>query len=221
MRHLKISLFFVFVLLALGQNLADTQPPQVLDQDAWQELTEDLDYTETEPQPKKKTREFRLPNLNLNTTFFKYLFFSVILILLIYVLIRYVRALQSNARVKQALQVDVTTLQQAEKNPLKANLTKLIEDLVAAQQYREATRAYFLLVLQRMHLLGLIQWEKPKTNFDYVKALSGSTLHPSFSQLTYYFEIIWYGQQQVDRNQFKSIEPEFINLLRQLQSDEE
>jgi hypothetical protein len=215
----KLILFFVFAAL-LYPTLATTSPKTdgPLDESQWQEITKDLDYTEKERE-KKNTNWPSLPNFNLNGQLIKYAFFTLVLSVLIYFLVRYILTLQGNAAAREDMQVEVKTLREAEENPLTANLTALIAKLVAEGDYRGAVRAYFLLVLQTMHRNKRIEWKKPKTNFDYVREVANEPFQPEFSKLTYYFELVWYGQQGVLKNDFNRLEPEFTQLLKALKND--
>lgn len=209
----------ILLFLFLSPGIANGQD-KTMDEDTWQEITEGVDYTEEVKERKGDTEKGRIPDLSLGASVFKYLFFGIVLAILIYFLVRYLLTLQGTAKAEQEIQVEVTDLRQAEENLLKANLVKLIENLVAQKKYREATRAYFLLVLQRLHNQGIIEWKKPKTNFDYVYEVRDKSFGQSFSRLTYYFELIWYGKQDVDLPAFEQIQPQFTDLLKQLQGDE-
>ncbi len=215
----KLILLFAFAVLV--QPIFATSPAKTdgpLDEGQWEELTEDLDYSEKERE-KKDTNWPNLPNFNLNGQLIKYVFFTLVLGVLIYFLLRYILTLQGNAAAREDMQVEVKTLREAEENPLTANLTALIAKLVAEGDYRGAVRAYFLLVLQTMHRNKRIEWKKPKTNFDYVREVANQPFQPEFSKLTYYFELVWYGRQGVLKSDFNRLEPEFILLLKALKND--
>lgn len=211
--------FIILALFWLAPELANAQE-KTMDEAAWQEITEGVDYTEVIKERKDDAEKGGIPDLSLGASVFKYFFFGIVLAVLIYFLVRYLLTLQGTAKAEQEIQVEVADLRQAEENLLKANLVKLIESLVAQKKYREATRAYFLLVLQRLHNQGLIEWKKPKTNFDYVYEVADKSFGQNFSSLTYYFELIWYGQQDVDYAAFEKIQPQFNDLLTQLQGNE-
>ena len=102
---------------------------------------------------------------------------------------------------------------------MKADLNSLISKLVANGDYRGATRAYFLLVLQRMHRKNLIQWAKPKTNFDYVDEVRKQPFYNDFDGLTTVFEHIWYGEHQLDAVRFSDHEKRFKQLLAKLPNE--
>ncbi len=115
--------------------------------------------------------------------------------------------------------ISVNNLAEAEANPMKADLKSLISKLVAESDYRGATRAYFLLVLQRLHRKNLIVWAKPKTNFDYVHEVRKQPFYNDFNRLTSVFEHVWYGEHQVDANRFSDHEKRFQQLLAKLPNE--
>ncbi len=207
----QLLVIFVFLLLMVQLVPAQKTTNQPLDEEVWQELAEDMDYTEEKTE--KTDLDINAPKLNFDWSFFKYVFFFVVLGVLVYFLVKYLLGLQGNAAVKEAIQIEVNTLQEAEENPMQANLTQLIDKLISEGNYREATRAYFLLVLQRMYHNKLIEWKKPKTNFDYVREVADKPFEKRFSHLTTYFELIWYGKQPVAQADFQRIEPQFKKLL--------
>lgn len=220
MKTIKLILLFCLLWMLLPTNICLAQY-NTLDEEEWRAQTENLEYNEEPEEPKEITPDAKSKfDFAPFAATLKYVFFFTVLGLLIFFLVRYILNLQGNAVVETEMQIEVNTLREAEQNVLKANLIKLIEQLVAEQKYREATRAYFLLVLQRLHLSGNIDWKKPKTNFDYVREVASKPFGNYFNQLTGYFEWIWYGQQPVDEVRFRQIEPEFIHLLKQLQAGE-
>lgn len=215
-RQLKsnILLTFVFVLFAVS-GITQTQP---ITEEAWKEATENIDYTEAE----KETKDLpSTPNFdwNINTTFIKYAFFFIVLGVLIYFLVRYLLTLQSNALATSDTKIEVNSLEEAEENPMLADLEKLIKSLLAEQKFREATRAYFLLILQKLYAQKLIQFKKQKTNFDYVSEVYSKDLKEEFSSLTTYFERIWYGEMNIEKPDFASIEPQFLSLLSKIENE--
>lgn len=215
-KFLLLLLFSLVLAVGFAEKHESANGP--LHQDRWEELAEDLDYEEDERKPKdRNVPKFKL--FNFDSQILKYGFFAIVLGILVYILIRYLLTLQGNAAVREDLQVEVKTLREAEENPLIVNLSALITKLVAEGDYRGAVRAYFLLVLQTLHRHKRIEWKKPKTNFDYVREVATEPYFAAFSKLAYYFELVWYGQQDVEKSDFARLEPEFTQLLKALKKD--
>lgn len=92
------------------------------------------------------------------------------------------------------------------------DISLLIQEAIQANNYRLATRYYYLLVLKRLSEKELIQWESQKTNSDYLKELSDQTIKDHFKGITKLYDFIWYGSFTIDENAYKKIEQQFISI---------
>ena len=82
--------------------------------------------------------------------------------------------------------------------------------------YRKATRYYYLLLLKRMNEKELITYDKDKTNSEYVFDLQKLELRKQFSYLLYIYDYVWYGEFKVDELNFKTIENEYESFFKLL-----
>jgi hypothetical protein len=204
------GLIFLLTLsfVAIGQE-------QPLDAKKWEEVTKDIDYNEKVEEPKKDVNMPKF-DLGISKEVIKYTFFTIVLSILIYFLVRYLINLQGTGTSKEEFKITVNSLQEAEENPMESDLEKLIAKLIAEEKFREATRAYFLFLLQQLFAQKQIEWHKRKTNFDYLREVNGKEFYDSFKQLTQYFELVWYGGEAVTKQQFIATEPEFLNLVKRI-----
>ncbi len=74
------------------------------------------------------------------------------------------------------------------------NFTQLISIAVADNDYRLAIRYSYLQLLQELDKKELIQWEKHKSNYDYIMATRKRSFFTSFVDLTGIYENAWYGE---------------------------
>ncbi len=102
-----------------------------------------------------------------------------------------------------------------------SELEKLLSKYIQEGNYREAVRIYFIFIIKELREKGWIHWEKKKTNTAYLFELRNRKQYPSFSQVTLIFEIIWYGDRMIDEEQFRLIRPQFEELLKSIQSENE
>lgn len=84
------------------------------------------------------------------------------------------------------------------------NFDDLIEESVSKRDFRKAVRLHFLKLLKDLTDQQLIAWKIDKTNNDYSIELSNSKYSSKFKQLVLLYEYIWYGDFQLDENNFKS-----------------
>ena len=96
------------------------------------------------------------------------------------------------------------------------DIPKLIEKAIADAEYRLATRYYFLLILKKLRDKELIDYEYQKTNEAYQKELSKTVLDDHFSEVTRYYDYIWYGDFAVDDSLFVIVKKDFEDLLSQI-----
>ena len=210
----KVVYFIIFFLAIWGTHAKENT---TLDREKWQDLTEDVDYIE-----ESRDAGISWPNVNFNidSKLVKYILFLLIIGLLVYVLVRYIISLQQAGRMNNdQVRVQVANLNEAEENPMQADLEWLIEKLLREEDFRGATRAYFLLVLQRLNNSGRIEWKKPKTNFDYVHEVEKEPFFADFKRVTFLFEEVWYGQKVQNAERFAQTSDSFQHLLKQLRHE--
>lgn len=93
---------------------------------------------------------------------------------------------------------------------------KAIEGALSDQQFRLATRLYYLQVLKSLSNQDLIEWRLNKTNRSYIYELKPIELRQEFESLTTLFEYIWYGDFLISAIEFESIQNQFSNFNRSI-----
>lgn len=113
----------------------------------------------------------------------------------------------------------ITKLDLDEVAPTEIPLTELermLRDALARNDFRAAVRIYFIFILRDLSNKSWIRWEKEKTNFQYLREMNGRPEYDAFNTSVGYFEIIWYGKREIDRQTFDKIQPDFTKLLDHL-----
>lgn len=175
-----------------------------------------FDYTE---KPKKKSN-FKLPNISISPVVLKFLlytFLSVGLILVIYFILKNAGGFSFAGRgnkIKAALGEEYE-LENPE-NIENLNFKQLIEKAKSQSDYRRAVRYYHLWILQRLTEKKLIHWNKNKTNYDYFLELNEKKIQSDFSNNSYIYDYIWYGNFDLNREEFTTAESNFLNTLNKL-----
>ena len=88
----------------------------------------------------------------------------------------------------------------------------LIQQAVTAGNFRRATRLHYLKLLKEMTDRGQLAWRPEKTNQDYLREMTDEGLKTAFSNLTRYFEYIWYGNFPVSAGLFEQVSDSFRNF---------
>lgn len=91
---------------------------------------------------------------------------------------------------------------------------KLLEQALAGNDLRSATRFTFLLALQHLQLRKHIKWHKEKTNYQYLYELKPELQEP-YSHLTRVYEYVWYGEADIDKELFDKLNG-YYKYLKQL-----
>ena len=99
----------------------------------------------------------------------------------------------------------------------KSELELLLDDALAKEDYREAIRIYFIFTIRGLIKKDWIEWEKEKTNFSYLTEMRGNQYETQFESCVSVYEIVWYGERDISKEEFKILEPRFKNLVSNLE----
>lgn len=92
------------------------------------------------------------------------------------------------------------------------DLDALLEAALRDRRYRDAARYQYLRALQALAEQGVIEWDKHKTNGDYlaeVRRADRPGLNGPFADITRLFEWIWYGEFPMDELRFARVRARF------------
>ena len=99
----------------------------------------------------------------------------------------------------------------------KSELERRLEEALANNDYRLATRIYFIFIIKELSDKSLIHWEKEKTNYSYLLEMRNHQHYNAFSEAIMLYELIWYGKRKVSVDDYKSIEPVFKTFLTKIE----
>jgi hypothetical protein len=88
---------------------------------------------------------------------------------------------------------------------------RAIQDAIDTKNFRIAVRLLYLQSLKNLTDHGLINWQLN------VQELENNEVQQVFRDLTFQFEINWYGDVPIDQNEFVSVKDQFNRFNRQLQ----
>jgi hypothetical protein len=80
----------------------------------------------------------------------------------------------------------------------------LIDESIRRSEYRTAIRYLYLFSLQKLSDHHLIDWVPGKTNREYELELQEKSVGIYFTQLGYYFEYAWYGEFELNSENFQN-----------------
>lgn len=98
------------------------------------------------------------------------------------------------------------------------DIPKLIAKAQKAGNYRLAIRFYYLWILKLLRDHELIDYQAQKTNQEYEKELKDPKLIGSFSELTYLYDFVWYGEFEVEKNEYDHLQKRFVQMENHLKN---
>jgi len=192
------------------------------DEQKWNELRDGIKYAE---EVEKKEKDYTTPTSNwpkLDWSFleaFKYVFIGIVIALLALALVWFFTkgVLFGNKKTKleeeQAAFLTEENLEKVEFGYLEQALDKAL----LQRNFRMAIRIHYLWLLKVLYEKELINWKKDKTNHVYISELANKSSEESatsFRKLTLWYEKAWYGERNIDENDFRMVETYFVDFRK-------
>ncbi len=240
---LPCLLIFFVSLPAFPQNKVEILPAPVekkFDHGKWEKLTRGLSFEkkkiepydkekelkkreEAEKQAAENTKEYTAPekssssfNFSLDGGIARFILFTIVIVVLVFVLIRIFGG-NILARGDKAITTPLTIRESdPEEHIDESDLEKLRTRALQQKEFRLALRLYYLMLLKELSLHGFINWKKDKTNYEYIRELSGKSFQSEFRSVTLAFERSWYGNGLIGEKEYEVLSEPFGRLLRQL-----
>ncbi|CAM3977784.1 DUF4129 domain-containing protein [Flavobacterium branchiophilum] len=96
---------------------------------------------------------------------------------------------------------------------------KLIQKAIKNKSNRLTIRYYYLWLLQTLSDQKLIEWDKEKTNSDYIYELKSTKHKNDFSYLSYLYNNIWYGEFQITDYTYEQAIHTFKKALKEFKNE--
>lgn len=140
----------------------------------------------------------------------------VLLILLLYLLIRFFINVNSQALIHSKINESIVSLSEDEHIIKNEDIKQLIKKALDNKNYRLAIRFYYLHILKLMTDREIISWEIQKTNDDYLHEINTSELKLPFTKITRLYDYVWYGNFAIDEPSFLRAQAKFTALQKKL-----
>lgn len=103
----------------------------------------------------------------------------------------------------------------------KTELELKLEAAMEREDFRECVRIYFTFILKELIKKGWIRWKKEKTNHHYVMEMGGRDGSLRFMECVRIYDLVWYGEYQIDRDIFEMLQPTLLNYYKSLDPTDE
>jgi hypothetical protein len=94
------------------------------------------------------------------------------------------------------------------------NFKDVIASSKLKNEYRIATRYYYLWLLKSLSDRTVIDWDIEKTNTDYLSEIKNTEFKKEFEFLSYIYDYCWYGEFELTQEDFEKAETHFINAIQ-------
>ena len=145
------------------------------------------------------------------TQILEYLIYFLMGILAIYLLVRFLTG-ETASTIFRKKATSFININLAEKHIESFDLDVLISDAIEQKNYRLAIRYQYLKVLKTLSQQQIIEWHYEKTNQDYEKEIKGQETKLLFKDVSYLYDHIWYGEQEIDEYRYMVFQVKFTNL---------
>lgn len=212
MKRFQTLILLIILLLCCTANAGSKQP--FIAKEQWSKQSDKYNYSEKfkdlqfNPKPKPKTSNF------FSASWVKYVLWAIIIAAIAVALVLLIINIHKNAGNK-IVREKIRTAEVIE-DIEEADLEYLLEQSLANGMYKEAVRFRYLILIRTMNRLKLIAWKKDKTNGTYVKEMFNKPGFGIFRQITIHFERIWYGELQIDANQYHALIPVYDQMNREI-----
>jgi hypothetical protein len=99
-----------------------------------------------------------------------------------------------------------------------SDLENRLAKALKKEKFREAVRIYFTLILKELIRLNQIRWAKEKTNHEYLNTLKNKGLQKEFAVCIHVFDVVWYGEYEIDQEKFNEVGPKLTAFLTKLRA---
>ncbi len=188
------------------------------DEKRWENLTKDLDYNEAVKKKEKEKEPLSLPTFNFNPMAVKVVVVTIVIIALVFLLWK----IFGNAKFLKNQKIkggEFSFLDDAEENLEESDLERFLRDALEKKQYKVAVRIYYLMSIKELMQQNFIVWKKNKTNFEYLTEMRERKEFEHFRSLTRAFEIVWYGDVEIEEKEFIVLSPSFSNFINSIRSN--
>ncbi|MCK0145022.1 hypothetical protein MWU78_05135 [Arenibacter sp. F26102] len=145
------------------------------------------------------------------TQILEYLIYFLMGALAIYLLVRFLTGENASAIFRKKA-TSFTKINLAEEHIESLDLDVLVIDAINHKNYRLAIRYQYLKVLKTLSQKQIIEWHYEKTNRDYEKEIKVPETMLLFKDVSYLYDHIWYGEQEIDEPKYMIAQLKFTNL---------
>ncbi len=182
----------------------------------WNEIKDDIDYTETYKDPKPyEPYDFDISDYLIHNSWVQIITAFFIIGLLGFLIYKLAGSNLFHFNKKIVNVIDYQLIDDC-KDIHEMDLDTMLETVMKNQDYRMAIRIRFLMIIKHLHQKEFISWEKDKTNGEYISAMKQRSELSDFMFLVMIFERIWYGDVVLNIGDYTILSDYFDNFQQKI-----
>ena len=107
-------------------------------------------------------------------------------------------------------------IHEEDKDIHETDFDKLLEKAIVENNFRLATRYYYLALLKKLSEIKTITYDKDKTNTEYLFEIENKKIRDQFSEVLYLYNYVWYGEFPIDIHGFKTVEKKYKAIFNSI-----
>lgn len=146
------------------------------------------------------------------------IFYVVVFLLVVYFIFRAIINKEGTWVFGKSSEKNIVPVTDIESNIHVADFKSLIEIAESEKNYRLAVRYYYLWLLRSLTNAQLIDYDVEKTDSDYLYELQSKDNRDQFSYTSYLYNYIWYGEFDVNTQQFDKAKHAFTTFINNVKA---
>lgn len=196
-----------------------TISPNSFDKNEWKTLKKKVkikDYkAEKKKEDKKKEDKEWFMNLKPETVkTIQWILFGILFSILLFLILKLLGVNPFNSKADKN-KIDIS-LDEIEEHLDTAAIDPHLYEAIKTKNYKLAIRLYYLMIIQRLALKEKIIWKKYKTNKHYLNEIRNKEEYPTFKKLTLIYEKSWFGEAEINENEYNILNSDFVNFLQNI-----
>ncbi len=227
--RLKNTLLLLLLLLAVSLHCGAVEANNTarsISADEWRRLTTDKAYDYKNEVEKQMDPQNNEPNAFIKALqrFFafmamgvgRFLLWVFVFGLLAYVIYRLVTDSENYFWGRKRKEIKTTAPPVNYDDIASTNWQELMEKAIAAQDFRQAVRFGYMLLLQSLEQSQFIKYRQDKTNYEYSRELESTPFKKGFRSLSRQYEYIFYGNYTINETECNTYVSQIKTINQQL-----
>jgi len=195
-----------------------------IEADAYQALSEELDWSDTkkvlrlkefEREEKEVEEDNENKRIGIGGPIFQIIGYAAVIIVIGFILYLILGHIKLDPRLEKD-EFEVVTVDDIEDIEL-IDAEQGLKDALSAGDYRLALGMHYVLILQRLAAEEAINWEPSKTNRDYIREMRKDPRGRQFAAVSRAYDLSLYGDREFGEEQYQALLPDLQLLASPLQ----